>query len=685
MFKSFVTLNPPPLTIVFGNNLRFFVIPDNQDRHIVLKPCRKTADEFMKITNLFAIVNLGERQLPYRIAYCKNIQPAGQLLMRFIQMVFIASLFAAAFTCAAYATGGSGFAMHGKPALPEKFTRFAYTNPLAAKNGKVTYGVVGTFDGLNPFVIKSFRTTARGLFADEYFGSMVFESMMVRSRDEPFTLYGLLAQRTEINDERTEITFFLNPDARFSDGRPVTQNDVLFTCDLLKKKGRPPFDRYMKRITDIEKIGTHGVRFHLAAPADRELALIIASVMPVLPAHAVNPDTFEQNGLTIIPGTGPYIIDTAEPGQRIIYRRNPDYWGKNLAVNCGFNNFEQIQIEYFRNDNARFEAFKKGILDVFIEDLPNRWRLGYDFPAVQDGHVIKESFKKGTPANMIGFVFNTRRSFFADRRVRQALSMIFDFEWVNRNLYGGIYTRTEGFWDGSALSSVGRPADKRERALLAPYPDMVSADIMEGRWHPPHTDGSGLDRAHAEAAWQLLLEVGFSRKGGKTFTPDGQPFHFEIMTQTSEEEKNALAYQHFLSRLGIDVTVRTVDDTQYQNRLSNFDYDMIVGKLSASLSPGNEQVNRWASVSHDMKGSFNYAGVAAPAVDAMIQAMLEARTKADFRSAVRAMDRILISQHYYLPLYHLSEQWVARWSHIHRPDYTPLYGFRLPAWWRAEH
>lgn len=605
-------------------------------------------------------------------------------MMRFIKMIFSALLLEVAAITIAPAADISALAMHGQPALPKGFSHFPYADPGAGRKGKVRYGVVGTFDGLNPFVIKSFRTTARGLFADGQFGNMVFESMMVRSVDEPFTLYGLLADHVAINDERTQITFFLNPDARFSDDTPVTQDDVLFTCELLKKKGRPPFDRYMKRIESIEKTGAHGVRFRLAEPADRELALILASVIPVLPKHAVNPDTFEQNGLTVIPGTGPYIIDRVEPGQRIIYRRNPDYWGKNLAVNRGLNNFEQVEIDYFRNDNAFFEAFKKGDIDVFVEGSPNRWRLGYDFPAARDGRVIRESFKKGTPASMIGFVFNTRRPLFADRRVRQALSMIFDFKWVNRNLYDGIYKRTEGFWDGSVLSSVGRPADARERALLAPYPDAVSADVMEGLWHPPHTDGSGLDRKQAENAWRLLLQAGFSRKNGKAFAPDGRPFRFEIMSQTLEEEKIALAYQRFLARLGIDVRVRTVDDTQYQNRLGNFDYDMIIGKLSASLSPGNEQINRWASLSRNMKGSFNYAGAANPAIDAMITAMLDARAQEDFQSAVRAMDRILISQHYYLPLYYLPEQWVARWAFIHHPAYTSLSGFRLPAWWRAE-
>lgn len=577
----------------------------------------------------------------------------------------------------------SAIAMHGSPALGADFTHFPYANPEAPKGGKITYGVVGTFDGLNPFVIRSFRTTARGLFADEQFGGLVYESLMVRSRDEPFTLYGLVADGVKLNDERTEITFHLNPKAKFSDGVAITADDVLFTINLLKSKGRPPFDRYMKRIEHIEKLDNLTVKMEFLHSKDREFPFILASSIPVLPKHAINIDNFEKNGLNPIPGSGPYIISRVDPGERIIYTRNPDYWGNDLAVNRGLNNFDTVQIEYFRNDNTRFEAFKKGILDVFLEEPanPNRWRLSYNFPAVRDGEVIKESFKKRTPADMIGFVFNTRRPIFKDRQVRQALSLTFDFEWVNHNLFNDVYSRTEGFWSGSNLSSVGKPATEKEKQLLRPFPDAVLPEVMDGTWHSVKTDGSGIDRASAEKAWKLLQDAGYKIQNQQAIGPDGKPLQFEIMTQSLEEEKIALAYQRSLARIGIEAEVRTVDDTQYQNRLTSFDYDMIIGKLKASLSPGNEQLNRWGSASRDLEGSFNFAGTADPAIDAMIAALLKARSNEDFIASVRALDRVLISGSYYLPLYHLPDQWIARWSRIEYPAYTPLYGYRLPAWW----
>ncbi|WP_279090553.1 extracellular solute-binding protein [Bartonella apis] len=577
----------------------------------------------------------------------------------------------------------TGIAMHGSPALGAGFDHFPYANPDAPKGGKITYGVVGTFDGLNPFVIRSFRTTARGLFADEQFGGLVYESLMVRTRDEPFTLYGLIADNVILNDDRTEITFHLNPKARFSDGKAIKADDVLFTVDLLKNKGRPPFDRYMKRIEHIEKLDEQTVKMEFPHSKDREFPFILASSMPVLPKHAIDVENFEKNGLTPIPGSGPYIISHIDAGERIIYERDPNYWGKDLPVNRGLNNFDRVQIEYFRNDNTRFEAFKKGILDVFLEEPanPNRWRLSYNFPAVRHGDVIKESFKKGTPADMIGFVFNTRKPIFKDRKVRQALSLVFDFEWVNHNLFNDVYSRTEGFWCGSTLSAVGRPASDKEKQLLSPYPGAVLPEVMDGTWHNVKTDGSGIDRASAEKAWQLLREAGYKLQNRRAIGPDGQPLHFEIMTQSLEEEKIALAYQRSLVRIGVGVDVRTVDDTQYQNRLTSFDYDMIVGKLKASLSPGNEQLNRWGSSSRDLEGSFNFAGTSDPAIDAMISALLDARSNEDFTAAVRALDRVLISGSYYLPLYHLPDQWVAHWSRIEYPAYTPLYGYRLPAWW----
>ncbi|MFD1200241.1 extracellular solute-binding protein [Brucella gallinifaecis] len=574
--------------------------------------------------------------------------------------------------------------MHGDVALPAGFTHFPYANPDAPQGGTLRTGVVGTFDSLNPFVLKSMRTTARGVFGDQDFGNLVYETLMQRSRDEPFTLYGLLAEKVAIDPERKWIEFTLNPQARWSDGQPVTVDDVLFTYDILTEKGRPPYNNRMSRIEKIEKTGEGSVRFVFNDKSDREFPLLIAGNMPVLPKHAIDPASFGNSTLQPPLGSGPYIISNVQPGQRIIYKKNPNYWGKDLAVRRGFDNFDTFSIEYYRNETALFESFKKGLLDVFIEANPTRWEKSYDFPAVTQGKVIKESFEKGTPANMLGFVFNTRRPVFEDPRVRQALGLLFDFEWANRNLFADQYNRLQSFWQGSELSSIGKAANARERELLAPFPKAVREDVMDGSWRPSKTDGTGHDRGPAKRAYELLIEAGYSIENGQATDPSGKPLQFEIMTRSVDEEKIALAYKRNLARLGINVEIRSADDAQYQQRLQTFDYDMILGALTGSLSPGNEQWMRWGSASRDAQGSFNYAGVADPAVDAMIEAILAARDRDDFVSAVRALDRILISGDYYIPLYYLPYQWVARWDRIGRPEKTSLYGYHLPTWWQAE-
>lgn len=573
--------------------------------------------------------------------------------------------------------------MHGDVVLPADFTHFPYANPDAPKGGALKMGVVGTFDSLNPFVLKSMRTTARGLFGDLDFGNLLYETLMQRSRDEPFTLYGLLAEKVAVDPERKWVEFTLNPKAKWSDGEPVTVDDVIFTYEILTEKGRPPYNNRMTRIEKIEKTGERSVRFVFNDKSDREFPLLIAATMPVLPKHAIDPATFGNSTLQAPIGSGPYMISGIQPGQRIIYKRNPDYWGKDLPARRGFDNFETLSIEYYRNETALFESFKKGLLDVFLEGNPTRWEKSYNFPAVTQGKVIKENFEKGTPANMLGFVFNTRRPVFEDRRVRQALGLLFDFEWANRNLFAGQYNRLQSFWEGSELSSVGKPANVRERELLAPFPDAVRKDVLDGTWHPSTTDGSGHDRGPAKAAYELLIEAGFSFEHGKAIDPSGKPLQFEIMTRSPDEEKVALAYKRNLGRLGIDAEIRSADDAQYQQRLQTFDYDMILGALTGSLSPGNEQWQRWGSASRDAQGSFNYPGVADPAVDAMIDAMLAARKREDFVSAVRALDRILISGDYYIPLYYLPYQWVARWDRIGHPEKTSLYGYQLPTWWQV--
>lgn len=604
-------------------------------------------------------------------------------MLRHIILAAVAVSFAA---LPASAEPMHGIAMHGEPALPPDYTHFPYANPDAPKDGSVTYGVVGTFDSLNPFVLKSMRTTARGVW-DPEFGNMIYEPLLQRSRDEPFTMYGLLAESVETDDARTWVEFTLNEDARWSDGEPVTPEDVIFTYEIFAEKGRPPYSSRMDRIESIEKTGERKVRFNLNEQANREFPLIIG-LTPVLPRHAIDVDTFEDSTLEPPVGSGPYLVESVEPGTRITYRRNPDYWGAEVPAMRGFANYETITIEYFRDATARFEAFKKGVFDIYPESDPVKWETAYDFPAVENGEVVKSTFVSDRPDRFFGFFFNTRRDVFADRRVREALSMLFDFEWINANLFSDRFSRTGSYWQNSdELSALGRPATERERALLAPFADAVSPEVMDGTYAPTVTDGSGRDRSVLREAVAMLAEAGYRIEDGRMMK-DGEQLSFEILlgtvvgATTNEIERMALAHQRTAEAIGIDISLRGVDDAQFQKRRQTWDYDMVAGSLSASLSPGAEQIWRWGSQSVEPEGTFNFAGARDPAIDAMIEEMVNARDREDFAAAVRALDRILISGHYAVPLYHLRESWVAHWNHIEYPDTdTPLYGYQLPVWW----
>lgn len=588
-------------------------------------------------------------------------------------------LFLLALAAPALAEPRHGIAMHGHPALPANYQHFPYVKPDVKKGGSVRYGVVGTFDSLNPFILKSMRTTARGVW-DPQFGHLLYEPLMQRSADEPFSLYGLLAQTVEMDEERTFIQFNLNPAAKWSDGMPVTPEDVIFTFELLRDKGRTPFSNRLTPVARMEKVGERSVKFTFNEKSDREFPLILATATPILPKHAVDPDTFDQSSLQIPVGSGPYTVKSLRPGERITFERNPDYWGKDVPAKVGFDNYDQISVEYFLQENTLFEAFKKGVVDIYPEGSPVHWARAYDFPDVQNGAVIKDAFQPELPTGMLGFVFNTRRPMFENRDVREGLALAFDFEWANRNLFEGAYTRTESFWQNSALSALGTVADARELAILGDTKDDLDPSVLDGSYRLPHTDASGGDRNVLRRVVDLLKEGGYTIQNGKMASQSGNPLRFEIMTQNQDQEKLAIAYQRTLRMIGVEVAIRTVDDAQYQSRSGTFDYDVIVKSYPSSLSPGIEQVGRWGSVSRDREGSNNFAGVADASIDRAIEAMLGARDREDFEAAVRAYDRLLISGHYLVPLYHVAEQWVARRSYIGYPDATPLYGYQLPVW-----
>jgi peptide/nickel transport system substrate-binding protein len=567
-------------------------------------------------------------------------------------------------------------AMQGEPALPPDFRCLPYADPSAAKGGTLHLGEYGAFDNLNPYGVNA-GTTAAGI------AGPIYESLMARSYDEPFTLYGLIAQSIETNDARDYVIFRLDPAARFSDGAPITAKDVLFTFNLLKTKGRPQQRAAYGLVKSVEALDDHAVRYDLAGADDRELPLILA-LMPVLPAHVMTEKRFTDEGLAVPLGSGPYRAAEVRPGEKFVLRRNPDYWAKDRPINCGLWNFDEVIFDYGRDDNSLFEAFKAGLVDYREETDPHRWVGGYDFAARRDGRVTVEALPLGGPKGLRGFAFNTRREKFDDPRLREALAAMFDFEWLNANLYSGLYARTKSFFDESELSASGRPASAAERALLAPYPGAVRQDILEGRWTPPRTDGSGRDREAAKVALALAAKAGWTLKDG-ALTRDGKALSFEILVADREQERLALYYAGALRRIGVDARVRVVDEVQYQRRRQRFDFDMMIGLWQASASPGNEQRMRWGGDSAAQEASYNLAGAKNPAIDAMIAALQAARGREDFVTAARALDRVLLSGFYVVPLYHSRAQWIAYWRRIGHPAALPhyaqpLYGEALESW-----
>lgn len=573
-------------------------------------------------------------------------------------------------------------AMNGEPALPADFSHFTYANPDAPKGGSISYCVVGSFDNLNPFIIRSLRTTARGVI-DTIFGNLVFESLMQRNYDEAFSLYGLIAESIDVSPDRKVAEFNLNPKAKWSDGEPVTPDDIIFTYEVYTEKGRPPYSDRMKKIEKIEKTSDHSVRFTFNENSDREFPLIVA-MTPIVPKHAFNKETFDETTLEPVTGSGPYRIAKVVPGQRIVFERNPDYWAKDIPAKRGFDNYDRITIEYFLNANAQFEAFKKGLCAIQIEADPVKRQRDFDFPAVKNGEVVMEAFESGLPPVVTGFLFNTRLPKFSDVRVRRALGMLYDFEWANRNFFGGQYQRTISYWQNTELSALGRPADDIERALLAPFPDRVLPEVMDGTYRPPETDGSGRDRLSLKAALDLLKAAGFSLSGRQLLDPSGQPFRFEILTASQSEERLATIYQRTLEKIGIRMDIRSLEADQIQMRKQRFDFEALIGTtgFQGTLSPGLELLYRWGSESRDAEGSFNLAGAADPAIDAVIEAMLNADSKEKYVAAVRALDRLLISGAYMVPMQHDTRQFLAYWNYLEHPEKTPIFGYQLPTWWR---
>jgi peptide/nickel transport system substrate-binding protein len=566
--------------------------------------------------------------------------------------------------------------MHGAPALAAGFTHLPHVNPDAPKGGLFRLGAPGTFDNLNPFTIKG--NTPQGL--REY----VYEGLLARSGSEPFSLYGLIAASVETPPDRSSVTFRLRPEARFSDGKPITADDVVFSHSVLSQKGWPYQQSHYRKVARVDIVDPHTVRFVFKPQGDRELPLIIG-LMPVLPRHRLSADTIERTTLEPPAGSGPYTVSKVDTGRSLTFQRDPNYWGRDLPIQRGRFNFNTITIEYFRDQGTMFEAFKSGDLDARLEDDPGRWAEGYDFPAMRQGLAARREMQIGQPAGMSAIVFNTRRAPFDDQRVRRAFALLFDADWINKSLYHGLYRRTESFFSRSDLASNGRPADARERELLAKFPGTVRPEVLEGRTALPTGDGVGGNRAELKEANQLLAEAGYTLDNGRlVHLKTGRPLAFEFLGSSRTQERLILAYADNLRRLGIQLRLRQVDSAQYWSRMKSYDFDVSQWNWTASLSPGNEQINRWSSRAAATQGTFNYAGVANPAADAMIEALLQSETREGFTSAVRALDRVLLSGDYVVPLFHMPGQWLAWRTRVAFPEKPPLTGIDFDTWWAVK-
>ena len=563
-----------------------------------------------------------------------------------------------------------GIAMHGSPKYGPDFQHLDYVNPDAPKGGELRRAATGTFDNLNPFIIKGVVAHGRHL---------IFESLLKRTWDEPFSLYGLIAESIEVPDDRSWVAFALRPEARFHDGSPITVDDVIFSWETLKEQGRPNHRLYYNKVREIERPDARTVRFLFDTETpDRELPLILG-LMPIVSKDYYSSVTFEETTLTPPLGSGPYQIESVDAGRGIVYRRNPDYWGRHLPINRGLNNFDRISYDYYRDDEVMMEAFRAGEYDLRQELSATRWATGYDFPAVEDGRVTIELLPHGRPSGMFAMIFNTRQPMFADRAVRYALSLAFDFEWINKALLQGAYVRTNSIFDNSELGARGLP-EGGELALLEPHRDRLPPELFDTVYRAPVVEG-GLRKNLAQAR-RLLVEAGWSIKDGSLRrTSDGLPIAFEILLVNPGNEKIALNFTRNLKRLGVEAKVRTVDTAQYQYRRNVYDFDMIMYRWGMSLSPGNEQAFYWGSEAAEQEGTRNYPGIEDPVVDALIAQMTEAREREAFVDTVRAMDRVLMWGHYLIPLYHLNDDRFAYWNKFGRPAFTPVYGAILDAWW----
>ncbi|OHY82719.1 extracellular solute-binding protein [Marinobacter sp. AC-23] len=566
-----------------------------------------------------------------------------------------------------------GMAMHGEPKYPKGFSHFDYVNPKAPKGGTLKMAVVANgFDSFNPFDIRG--VAAAGI------SNYLYDTLLEYSADEPFSMYGLIAESLETPEDRSYVVFNLRESARFQDGEPITAEDVKFSFEILTTKGHPFYRNYYADVSKVTVENDLRIRFDFQETSNRELPLILGQI-PILPAHYWENREFGENGLTPPVGSGAYRIGDFEAGRSVVYERLGDYWAKDIAVRKGRFNFDLIRYDYYTDDTVALEAFKAGNFDFRVETSAKNWATAYTGDKFDDGTIIKEAIEHHRPTGMQGFVFNTRKEVFKDPRVREALTYGFDFEWTNKNLFYGQYSRTNSYFENSELASTGLPSG-RELSILEKYRDQLDEDIFTKPFKAPTTDGKQGLRHNLRTAMGLLRSAGYEVRDGKMIhTETGKPLKFEILLFQKSFERVALPFKNNLARLGIDVSVRLVDSNQYVQRVREFDYDMIAQVIGQSDSPGNEQREYWDSSTVDVNGSRNYAGVSDPVVDQLVRLVIQAPDREELVQRTRALDRVLLNGYYVVPHWHLAKDRVAYWNYLKHPKTPPKNGTDLDNWW----
>ncbi len=561
-------------------------------------------------------------------------------------------------------------ALHGEPKYAADFTNLSYVNPDAPKGGTLKQHVIGTFDSLNPFIIKGHPAAGLNFLRS----GLLYESLMQNSSDEPFSLYGIIAKDITIADDRSWVSFNLREEAKWHDGTPITAQDVIWTFTALTQKGQPFYKAYWGDVKSVTAISDKEVKFEFAVKGNAELPLIIAE-LPVLPKHywAKTDNKFDETTLEPPMGSGPYKIGKVVAGRSIEYVRNPDWWGKGLAFFKGMNNFDKIIYDYYRDDNVAHEAFLSGDYDVKMEGTAKTWKEKYNVSADKAARLKKEEISHHRPAGMQAFIYNTRRPIFQDIKVREALAYAYDFEWANKQFAYGDYVRTNSFFENSELASNGLPSPD-ELKILEPLRGKIPDNVFTKTYKAPVTDGSGNNRKNLRIAVNLLKEAGYGNINDEGIrykilgNGDKQVLELEILHYSPVYERWVLPFVKNLKRIGAKANFRVVDGASFQRRVDMFDYDIIIGSLGQSASPGNEQRDYWASSKADIKGSRNYIGIKSPVIDELIESIIRASSRADLVTKTHALDRILLANHYVIPMWHYPKWRIAYWDKIARPN-----------------